>query len=52
MFIMYLYNEGEFILIDLNKFSEELGIAQNNLMNLIGSLSGKSLIEFKVLDND
>ena len=52
MFIMYLYNEGEFILFDLNKFSEELGIAQNNLMNLIGSLSGKSLIEFKVIDND
>lgn len=52
MFIMYLYNEGEFILFDLNKFSEELGVAQNNLMNLIGSLSGKSLIEFKVIDND
>ena len=52
MFIMYLYNEGKFILFDLYKFSEELGIAQNNLMNLIGSLSGKSLIEFKVIDND
>ena len=52
MFIMYLYNEGEFILFDLNKFGEELGVAQNNLMNLIGSLSGKNLIEFKVIDND
>lgn len=52
MFIMYLYNEGEFILFDLNKFGEELGVTQNNLMSLIGSLSGKNLIEFKVIDND
>ena len=52
MFIMYLYNEGEFILFDLNKINQELGIPQNTLMNLIGSLNGKSLIEFKVIDND
>lgn len=52
MFIMYLYNEGEFILFDLNKISEELGVNHNDLMNLIGSISGKNLIEFKVIDND
>ena len=52
MFIMYLFNEGEFILFDLNKINEDLGINHNDLMNLIGILSGKSLIEFKVIDND
>ena len=43
VFIMYLYNEGEFVLFDLNKINEELGISHNELMNLI---------EFKVIDND
>jgi len=52
IFIMYLYNEGELILFDLNKISKELGVEHNNLMNLIGSLSGKKLIDFKVIDND
>lgn len=52
IFIMYLYNEGEFVLFDLNKISDELGISHNDLMNLIGLLSGKNLIEFKVIDND
>ena len=52
IFIMYLYNEGEFVLFDLNKINEELGISHNELMNLIGLLSGKNLIEFKVIDND
>ena len=27
IFIMYLYNEGEFVLFDLNKINEELGIS-------------------------
>lgn len=52
IFIMYLYNEGEFVLFDLNKINEELGISHNELMNLIGLLNGKNLIEFKVIDND
>ena len=52
VFIMYLYNEGEFVLFDLNKINEDLGINHNDLMNLIGILSGKNLIEFKVIDND
>ena len=26
VFIMYLYNEGEFVLFDLNKINEDLGI--------------------------
>lgn len=52
IFIMYLYNEGEFVLFDLNKINEDLGINHNDLMNLIGILSGKNLIEFKVIDND
>ena len=52
VFIMYLYNEGEFVLFDLNKINEDLGINHNELMNLIGILSGKNLIEFKVIDND
>ena len=52
MVMMYLYNEGELILFDLNKISNELGVLLNDLMNLIGSLNGKNLIEFKVIDND
>ncbi|MBQ7104258.1 MAG: DnaD domain protein [Bacilli bacterium] len=52
IFMMYLYNEGELILFDLNKIGNELGINQNELMSLIGSISGKNLIEFKVIDND
>lgn len=52
MLVMYLYNEGELILFDLNKIGDELGINHNNLMNLIGVLSGKNLIEFKVISND
>lgn len=52
MVMMYLYNEGEIILFDLNKMGNELGININDLMNLIGLLNGKNLIEFKVIDND
>ena len=52
IFMMYLYNEGKLILFDLNKISDELGINHNELMNLIGGISGKNLIEFKVIDND
>ena len=50
--IMYLYNEGELILFDLNKISDDLGISHNILMNLIGSLNNKNLIDIKVVTND
>lgn len=50
--VMYLYNEGELVLFDLNKIGDELGINHNDLMNLIGVLNGKGLIDLKVITND
>ena len=50
--MMYLYNEGELILFDMNKIGKDLGINHNDLMNLIGLVSGKNLIDFKVITND
>ena len=52
MLMMYLYNEGELVLFDLNRMSEELGLKLNDLMNMIGILNGKGLIELKVITND
>jgi len=52
MTIMYLFNEGELILFDLNKIGDELGIPHNELMNLIGNLNNKGLIDLKVITND
>lgn len=52
MLMMYLYNEGELVLFDLNRISEELGIKLNDLMNMIGTLNSKGLIELKVITND
>lgn len=52
MLMMYLYNEGELVLFDLNRISNELGLKLNDLMNMIGTLNGKGLIELKVITND
>ena len=52
MLMMYLYNEGELVLFDLNRMTEELGLKLNDLMNMIGILNGKGLIELKVITND
>lgn len=52
MLMMYLYNEGELVLFDLNRISNELGLKINDLMNTIGILNGKGLIELKVITND
>ena len=52
MLMMYLYNEGELVLFDLNRISNELGLKLNDLMNMIGILNGKGLIELKVITND
>jgi DNA replication protein len=52
MLMMYLYNEGELVLFDLNRITEELGLKLNDLMNMIGILNGKGLIELKVITND
>ena len=52
MLLMYLYNEGELILFDLNKINDDLGVKVNDLMNMIGILNSKGLIELKVVTND
>ncbi len=52
MLMMYLYNEGELVLFDLNRISNELGLKLNDLMNMIGTLNSKGLIELKVITND
>ncbi len=50
--LMYLCNEGELVLFDLNEFSNDLGIDHNNLMNIVGSLNEKNIIDLKVITND
>ena len=52
MLMMYLYNEGELVLFDLNRISNELGLKLNDLMNMIGILNSKGLLELKVITND
>jgi len=52
LLMMYFYNEGELVLFDLSRISEELGIKLNDLMNMIGTLNSKGLIELKVIAND
>lgn len=52
IFVMYLYNEGELILFDLNKIGLEIGVELESLMSLIGNLNSKGIIDFKVITND
>ena len=52
VFLMYLYNLGNKFLFDPNKFSNDLGIDNTEIMKYIGVLSDKNLIKVEVIKND
>lgn len=52
MFLMYLHSMGNKTLFNPMKYSEEMNIELNEVMDLIGKLSDKSFIKIEVLKND
>ena len=52
IFLMYLYNLGDKCSFNPNKFSEDLNINSKSIMNYIGVLSDKGLIDVKTVKND
>lgn len=52
VFLMYLYNQGEKIVFDANKISNDLGINVKDIMLLIGKLNDSKLINLEVSKND
>lgn len=52
IFLMYLYNLGNKILFNPNKFSEELNIELKDIMNYIDILTERGFIKVESLKND
>lgn len=52
IFLMYLYNYGDNILFDIEKFSEELGLNNKDILNYISNLTDKKLIDIKSVKSD
>ena len=52
LFLMYLYNLGNNVLFDPNKYSLDLNMDLKDIMNYIGILTDKGLIRLDVLKND
>lgn len=52
IFLMYLYNLGDNILFDIEKFSDELGLNNKDILNYIGNLTDKKLIDIKSVKSD
>ena len=52
IFLMYLYNMGDKILFDPNKFSDDLNIDNKKIMDYISTLTDKHFIRVEVLKND
>ena len=52
IFLMYLYNLGDKYLFDPNKFSDELNIQLEEVLNYIDLLTDKGLIRIEVIKND
>lgn len=52
IFLMYLYNLGDMIPFNPNKFGEDLGINVKDVMMLISNLSDKNYIDVKVVNNE
>ena len=52
VFLMYLYNSGNSFLFNPNKFSEDLNIELNDILNLVGELTNKGFIKVEVIKND
>ena len=52
IFLMYLYNLGNKVLFDPNKYIEDLNIELNDVMNYIEILTDKGLVQVDVLKNE
>jgi len=52
IFLMYLYNQGENVVFDPNKISNDLGITIKEIMLLISKLTDSKLISLEVTKND
>lgn len=52
IFLMYLYNMGDKILFDPNKFANDLNIDNKKIMDYISTLTDKHFIRVEVLKND
>ena len=52
IFIMYLYNQGETIVFDPNKISNDLGLSIKEIMIMISKLTDSKLINLEVTKND
>ena len=52
IFLMYLYNLGNEVLFNPNKYIEDLNIELNDVMNYIDVLTDKGLIQVEVLKNE
>ena len=52
VFLMYLYNLGNDIVFDIEKFSLELGINSKDILTYISNLTDKKLIEIKTVKSD
>ncbi len=52
VFLMYLYNLGDKFIFDISKFSQDLGISTNEVLELIDGLTGKGFIRVEVIKND
>ena len=52
IFLMYLYNIGNKVIFNPNKYKEELGVELNDIMNYISVLSDKGFIKVDVIKND
>ena len=52
IFLMYLYNKGNKCLFDPDKYSEELNLDLAKIMEYIGVLTDKGLVNVEVIKND
>ncbi len=52
LFLMYLYNKGNKIPLDINRLSEEFFSDTKSIMKYISKLQDSKLIEIKVIKND
>ena len=52
LFLMYLYNLGDKVLFDPNRYSEVLNIDLENIMKYIGILTDKGYIQVEILKNE
>lgn len=52
IFLMYLYNKDENIIFDPAKFSNELNVSLENIMEYVSNLSDKNFLKVEVIKNE